>query len=148
MSAFEEFHHEERVTLIENLDRALSGMAKLSSATWACLWLSDIEKLRGFVTRAETCPEDILQQLENHDVEHLRKCEYFIVLFLIDENNMLDVITNFIRDVSSCSCLHRNLHHHSSSKTHSDRESHAAASTSSVVGHKPALRGCEECRKF
>ncbi|KAJ9260016.1 hypothetical protein DTO207G8_713 [Paecilomyces variotii] len=73
MSAFEEFHHEERVTLIENLDRALSGMAKLSSATWACLWLSDIEKLRGFVTRAETCPEDILAQLENHDVEHLRK---------------------------------------------------------------------------
>jgi len=52
-----EFHHPERIELLEALKTALGVHVIEGSTTWACLWLSDIDNLRTLVARAQEVPD-------------------------------------------------------------------------------------------
>lgn len=49
-----EFNDPERLSLLKELDTALHS--ELSSTAWACLWLSDIEKLKVLVGHIQNDP--------------------------------------------------------------------------------------------
>jgi len=48
-----EFRDEERIELLEALKTALGSDTIPSQTAWACLWLSDIDRLRGIVHDAQ-----------------------------------------------------------------------------------------------
>ena len=49
-----EFRDEERIELLEALKTALGSDTIPSQTAWACLWLSDIDRLQGIVHNAQT----------------------------------------------------------------------------------------------
>jgi len=49
-----EFRDEERIKLLEALKTALGSDTIPSQTAWACLWLSDIDRLRYIVDNAQT----------------------------------------------------------------------------------------------
>ena len=49
-----EFRDEERIELLEALKTALGSDTIPSQTAWACLWLSDIDRLQGIVHDAQT----------------------------------------------------------------------------------------------
>ncbi|KAJ9239662.1 hypothetical protein DTO169E5_4174 [Paecilomyces variotii] len=72
MSAAEELEDPERAALIEAISRATSETPMVDSATWACLWLSDIENLRGLVSFAKERPKIVFRVLESNGIDYLR----------------------------------------------------------------------------
>ena len=49
-----EFHVTDRISLLKTLKNALN--ADISPTAWACLWFSDIDKLKGIVDFAKLQP--------------------------------------------------------------------------------------------
>lgn len=82
MSAAEELEDPERAALIEAISRATSETPMVDSATWASLWLSDIENLRGLVSFAKERPKIVFRVLESNDIDYLRACECFFSYIL------------------------------------------------------------------
>jgi hypothetical protein len=72
-----EFHVTERIDLLKNLKNALD--VDIPPTVWACLWLSDIDKLKVLVTTAKEVPsmlEDHFQSIE-HKTKIVQKCEIY-----------------------------------------------------------------------
>ena len=71
-----EFHDPKRIELLTALKEALQ--VNVPSATWACLWLSHIDKLRRWVDQVRDYPETTELALANRET-HLNivlLCEF------------------------------------------------------------------------
>ena len=73
-----EFHDPERIELLEALETALGIEAIPSPTVWACLWLSDIDRLKDLVREAQAYPLSLRSSFENveRSVKLVQKCEF------------------------------------------------------------------------
>jgi hypothetical protein len=79
-----EFHDPERIELLEALKTALGVDVIPSPTIWACLWLSDIDRLQDFVRFAQAYPFNLLGAFRNMEqsVRMVQKCGFTHLIFL------------------------------------------------------------------
>jgi hypothetical protein len=73
-----EFHDPERIELLEALETALGIEAIPSPTAWACLWLSDIDRLKDLVREAQAYPLSLRSSFRDveRSVKLVQKCEF------------------------------------------------------------------------
>ena len=78
-----EFHNPRRQQLLEALQRALN--VDISPTTWACLWLSDIDRLQRLISQAEMDPTFARSAFEAKSLDKMvPKCEFIKLIFNMD----------------------------------------------------------------
>jgi hypothetical protein len=76
-----EFHDPERIELLEALKTALGVDVIPSLTAWACLWLSDIDRLRDLVRQNRYLLMGYFENME-HSVRIVQKCRFTNLIFL------------------------------------------------------------------
>jgi hypothetical protein len=69
-----EFHATDRISLLKTLKSALN--ADIPPTAWACLWLSDIDRLKFLVTQDPTLLLVYFKWVEN-ETKIVQKCEVY-----------------------------------------------------------------------
>jgi hypothetical protein len=77
--AYAEFHDPERIELLDALKTALESDVIYSPTVWACLWLSDIDRLRERVRIAQMDPFTVLTSFESieHSIRLVQTCRFY-----------------------------------------------------------------------
>ena len=72
-----EFHVTERIGLLKTLKNTLD--VDIPPTVWACLWLSDIDKLKVLVNTAEMAPSILERHFKSieHETKIVQKCELY-----------------------------------------------------------------------
>src|SRR5437763_9323519 len=78
-----EFHVTDRISLLKTLKNALN--ADISPTVWACLWLSDIDKLEALVNMAKLQPVACYATFRwiDSDVKIVEKCEVYRLPYVL-----------------------------------------------------------------
>jgi hypothetical protein len=73
-----EFYHPDRIGLLKTLKNALNN-TDIPPTIWACLWLSDIDKLRELVDKVVQSPESYYVYFESIEstTQIVPKCEVY-----------------------------------------------------------------------
>lgn len=73
-----EFHDLDRIELLQALETALGDDAIPSPTAWACLWLSDMDRLRDLVRDAQERPLFLVSFFRSMElsVKLVQKCEF------------------------------------------------------------------------
>jgi hypothetical protein len=73
-----EFHDPERIELLQALETALGVDAIPSPTAWACLWLSDMDRLRDLVRDAQERPLLLVSFFQTVELSGklVQKCEF------------------------------------------------------------------------
>ena len=81
-----EFHDSRRQQLLETLKRALNVDTISSPTVWACLWLSDIDRLQQLIPQSKRESDftlSVFRDIENSG-KIVQKCEFIKLIFNMD----------------------------------------------------------------
>lgn len=77
--AYAEFHDPERIELLDALKTAVDSDVISSPTVWACLWLSNIDRLRELVRLAQMNPFWVLPTFQNIEssIRLVQTCRFY-----------------------------------------------------------------------
>jgi len=79
-----EFHDPERMELLEALKTALDSDTIPSLTAWACLWLSDIDRLRDLIRQTQASPLTMMSYFRDmeQNIRIVQQCVFTNLIFL------------------------------------------------------------------